>query len=415
MRLLGPLTVASLVWASGAQAENAPLVNLLTAAPTTIAVSSTVDNLAIKPAHIADGRLDTAWNSATGQIIGAWVEVRVPAGAHVKQLKLTAGFATVSRRLGDLFTQNARIKKLRISMAGRPIKDVTLDPTRRDLQTIDVDLSGGDVRLEVIAAEPGTKKTWREACISELEVWGTLPAGTTAPAKKLHPEVRIGALDALPVLTKAECRKAVLTPERAIRGAQITLDEQIALSKDVTICRFDRQAKGSLDVTVDIAAVSRGKRTLLGSALIQTIRRGEEPETAETQGMGPTEHADRVTLRPVPLTTTETALLVDVVDDQGGWYGGGGTVASTLYQVTSTGLVDIASWTSRRSKNVEGGSSDECELVDPTVGAKLPKRLELACHSTDEDWHNDDATKRGMNDHERTDHLTWDGARYVKD
>ena len=77
-------------------------------------------------------------------------------------------------------------------------------------------------------------------------------------------------------------------------------------------------------------------------------------------------------------------------------------------------LDDIASWTSSHDKGMEGGSSDECELVDPTVGAKLPKRLELACHSTNEDWHNDDVDKRGMNDQERTDYLKWNGSRYDK-
>ena len=396
-----------------AGAEEAPLVNLLTGGPATIAVSSTVNNATIRPEHIADGKLDTAWNSATGQIIGAWVEVRVPAGARIKQIKLTPGFAAVDRRLGDLFTKNARIKKLRLSHAGRPIKDVTLDPTRRTLQTIDVDLPGGDLRLEVLAAEPGTRKAWREACISELEVWGTLPGGAAAPNKRTRPAVRLGSLDARPVLSKADCRVIVLTADRKIPGARITVDEQVALSKDVTICRFDRQAADSRDVTVDVAAVDRRTRTVRGAVVTETIQRGEEPEHEFTKGMGPTEHTDRVELRSIPLTRTETALLVDVIADRGSWFDGGGTTATTLYRVSASGLDAIASWTSSRGTHVEGGSSNECELALPTVGAKLPARLELACHSTDEDWHNEDEDKRGMNEQERTEFLRWDGARYT--
>jgi hypothetical protein len=376
-------------------------------------VSSTVDNVKIRPEHIADGKLDTAWNSATCQIIGAWVEVRVPTGAHIKQIKLTPGFAAVDKRLGDLFTKNARIKKLRLYHAGRPIKDVTLDPAKRELQTIDVDLAGGDLRLEVIAAEPGSKKTWREACISELEVWGTLPAGTVASAKKLKPAVRLGSLDSLPVLSKADCRSIVLTADNKIPRSKITVDEQIALSTDVTICRFDRELKDALDVTVDIAAVSRRTRKMLGTGLTEMIQRGDEPANSQfDQGPGPTQHSDRVALRLVPLTTTELALLVEVVADQGSWFGGGGSTKSTLYRVSANGLGDIASWTSNRDKGMEGGSSDECELDAPTVAAKLPKRLELSCHSTDEDWHNDDVDKRGMNDKYRTDVLKWNGTRY---
>lgn len=399
--------------ASTARADNAPLVDLLTSAPSTIAVSSTVDNVKIRPEHIADGTLDTAWNSATGQIIGAWVEVRVVAGARIKQIKLTPGFSFVDKRLGDLFTQNARIKKLRLFSGGRPIKDVTLDPSKRDLQTIDVDLAGGDLRLEVIAAEPGSRKTWREACISELQVWGTLPIGTAVAARRLKPAVRLGSLDALPVLSKAECRTVMLTPGNKISGATITVDEQIAISKEVTICRFDRQAAGSLGVTVDIAAVDRRTRKLLGTALTETIEHGEEPETGATQGMGPTEHTDRVELRTVPLTSTEVALLVEVVTGQGAWFGGVGATKATLYRVSPIGLEDIASWTSSHDNNLEGGSSDDCELVAPTVGAKRPARLELSCHSTNQDWHNDDHQKRGMNDQDRTEYLKWNGSRFA--
>lgn len=407
------VVVASLAAGRAARAEEPPLVNLLTSAPSTIAVSSTVDNATIRPEHIADGKLDTAWNSATGQIIGAWVEVRVPAGARIKQIKLTPGFAAVDRRLGDLFTKNARIRALRLSHAGRPIKDVILDPTRRTLQTIDVDLPGGDLRLEVLAAEPGSKKAWREACISELEVWGTLPGGAAAPTKRTRPSVRLRSLDALPVLSKADCRVIVLTSDRKISGARITVDEQVALSQAVTICRFDRQVAGSLDVTVDLAAVDRRTRTVLGALVTETIQRGEEPEHEFTRGMGPTEHTDRVELRSVPLTRTETGLLVDVITDHGSWFDGGGATATTLYRVSASGLDAIAQWTSSRDKGMEGGSSSECELVAPTVGSKLPARLELACRSTDEDWHNEDEDKRGMNEQERTEYLRWDGTRYT--
>ncbi len=410
MGKLGMVVVVGLTLAVIASPARAEDVNLLTSGPSTIAVSSTVDNVTIRPEHIADGKLATAWNSATGQIIGAWVAVRVPAGARIKQIKLTPGFSSVDKRLGDLFTKNARIKKLRLHHAGRPVRDITLDPTKRGLQTLDVDLAGGDLALEVLEAEPGSKKSWREACISELEVWGTLPAG--AVAKKARPAVRIGSLDALPVLSKADCRTIVLTAATKIPGSTITVDQQVAVSKDTTICRFDREIADSLDVTVDIAAVDRRTRTIIGTAVKETIKRGEEPE--EMENMGPTSHTDRVELRLVPLTTTESALLVEVIADHGAWFAGGGSTNATLYRVSPTGLDDIASWTSSNGKHVEGGSSDECELVAPTVGTRIPKRLELSCHTTDEDWHNDDIDKRGMNDEYRTDYLTWNGSRYQK-
>jgi len=412
-KLAGVVATIVYAFAPSARADTAPIVNLLTSAPSTIAVSSTVDNANIRPEHIADGKLETAWNSATGQIIGAWVEVRVPLGARIKQIKLTPGFSAVDKKLGDLFTKNARIKKVRFYHAGRPIKDVTLDSTKRDLQMIDVDLAGGDLKIEVIAAEPGSKKNWREACISELEVWGTLPVGTVASAKKTKPSVRLGSLDAVPVLSKADCRTALLTAANKVEGSRLSVDQQIAISKDITICRFDREAKTSRYVTVDIAAVSRRTRAVLGTAMSETIEQGEEPANAMTQGEGPTEHSDHVELKIIPLTTTENALLVESITSSGAWFGGGGSTTATLYRVSASGLDDIATWTSKRDKGMEGGSSDECELVEPTVGAKLPKRIELSCHSTDEDWHNDDVDKRGMNEKERTEFLTWNGSLYA--
>jgi hypothetical protein len=87
-------------------------VNLLVSAPTTVAVSSTVDNAKIVPAHLVDGKLDTAWNSRTGDLVGAWVAVRVPKEAHVTSIKLTAGFVK-SDKTGDLFAMNLVVRGAR--------------------------------------------------------------------------------------------------------------------------------------------------------------------------------------------------------------------------------------------------------------------------------------------------------------
>lgn len=79
--------------ASSAYADD---VNLLTSTPTTVAVSSTVANANILPEHLVDGKLATAWNSRTGELVGSWIAVRVPPDAKVKTIKLTA--ACASRR-----------------------------------------------------------------------------------------------------------------------------------------------------------------------------------------------------------------------------------------------------------------------------------------------------------------------------
>src|SRR4051812_28926948 len=165
------MRAASLILLACASVAHADDVNLVVSVPTTIAVSSTVDNRTILPDHLVDGKLDTAWNSRTNQLIGAWVGVRLPADVHVDSIKLTAGFTKKDKRYGDLFTMNPRIKKVRVLRDGKLAAEQTLDPELRTLQEIKINAAGGDYRIEIADLIPGTKKTWREVPISELEVW----------------------------------------------------------------------------------------------------------------------------------------------------------------------------------------------------------------------------------------------------
>jgi hypothetical protein len=164
-----------------------------------VAVSSTVDNPRDLPEHLIDRKASTAWNGRTGDLVGAWMAFRVPQEARVRQIRITCGFDAhgpdvAGKRGSDLFTLNQRIKKLRITRDGEPLRDVELDVDKRDAQTIDVDAAGGDFVLTVIEVVPGTKKEWRELVVSELDVVG-------APGKALRPtahtpRVRVGSLDA---------------------------------------------------------------------------------------------------------------------------------------------------------------------------------------------------------------------------
>jgi hypothetical protein len=169
-----------------------PSINVLTSTPSVIAVSSTVANSRFLPEHLVDGEPGTAWNSRTGDLQGAWVEVDALAVKRITAIRLYAGFARIENGQ-DLFLMNPRIRKVRIwPYYGKPIER-TLDPDDRQLQEITVDLPLGYVRIEVIEIVPGTKPAWREICISELEVWGVLfPDAASVPSK---PIVRVGSLD----------------------------------------------------------------------------------------------------------------------------------------------------------------------------------------------------------------------------
>jgi hypothetical protein len=167
------------------------LVELLHAVPSTVRVSSKVRNKAIKPQHLVDRDLQTAWNSMTGDLVGAWIEVPVPGGATVEEIRLTVGHTGKGKKGEDWFLMNPRIRRVIVTVDGKDQPPVELDITKRGLQSLRVHATTS-ARVTIDAVELGTKKSWRETCVSELEVWGAPPAGWTAPAKPVTPTVEVG-------------------------------------------------------------------------------------------------------------------------------------------------------------------------------------------------------------------------------
>lgn len=184
---------------AGRQAEAAP-PNLLELVPSKIAVSSTVQNPRDFPEHLLDGKLDTAWNGKTGDLVGGWIRFRVPADAKVSYVELTAGYARVKGE-EDLFLENHRIKRVQISHDGKVVGEHALDPSSRSMQRIPLAAlcgasCGGAFELKVLEVEPGTKKEWRELVVSELRVVGE-PGKTRAPEDYV-PRIGVGSYDAYP-------------------------------------------------------------------------------------------------------------------------------------------------------------------------------------------------------------------------
>jgi hypothetical protein len=173
-----------------------PLVDLLQATDSQVAVSSNVDNPKDFPEHLVDGKPETAWNGKTGDLHG-WISFRVPDDARVTKLLITAGFDKKNAE-GDLFTMNHRIKKIRVTRNGELVGEQSLDIAKRTLQPMTIDKAGGTFRVDVLETEPGSKKEWKELCVSEMRVLGTL--GKTGIKKTPRiPDVRVGALGGVKV------------------------------------------------------------------------------------------------------------------------------------------------------------------------------------------------------------------------
>lgn len=165
-------------------------VDLLHWSPASVGVSSNVDNPRDYPEHLVDGKPETAWNGRTGDLT-ARIAFRVPKGAYVRRIELSAGFDKKGPK-GDLFTMNHRIKRVRVTREGddgaesassKVIGEFTLDTSQRLPQPIPVGGSGGVYLIDVLEAEPGTNKAWRELVVSELHVMGEPGASKLAKAR----------------------------------------------------------------------------------------------------------------------------------------------------------------------------------------------------------------------------------------
>lgn len=379
-------------------------VNLLKSTETTVAVSSTVANAAILPEHLVDGKLSTAWNSQTGELAGAWIAVRVPVGARVKTIKLTAGFTHKHKKLGDLFTLNPRIKKVRVSQNGKTIVEKELDIENRGLQEIAVDLPGGDFEVRAIEVVPGKKKNWRETCVSELEVWGTAPK-----IGKAKPAVRIRSLDAPPTLTPEQCVKAVFPDARGGRigpdktDEVITAIEAIPFSSAVVVCRIDHKEKGSTDTTVEVASVKRTTKPTV-------IAKIDERFTTEDRPNEGTGDAGSVTITVMPLTLSEHVVVVETSQGSYGPMSSVGTSTSKLYRVGASALDELLDWKSSHDDG-ESTKGDRCELQPFTPKKAMPV-LEVHCEESFGHFHDENPDDRGIDTKERTERYVWKNGAY---
>lgn len=176
-------------------------VDLLHAVRSDVAVSSAYRNQRSQAVALIDGDLETAWNSSTGELVGAAIEVRLPPDAQVSAIMLTAGFTHLQQDT-DLFLGNHRVARIRVLREGVEVGSFPLDVNVRTLQRIPLEGAGGVYRIEVSEVLAGTNARWRETCISELQILGHAPEAR--PGRRI-PHLTVGPLPAA---------QTPVTPER---------------------------------------------------------------------------------------------------------------------------------------------------------------------------------------------------------
>lgn len=149
-------------------------MDLLQAVPTTVRVSSVNRGRVQRVARLFDGDRQTAWNSESDDLVGAWIEVTLPADAQVEHVELTSGHIREGGA-SDLFQGNHRVKKVRVLRDGEEVGTYDLDTDSRSLQSVPASGPGGTWRIEVAEVVAGSRPTWKEVCVSELRFVGRAP------------------------------------------------------------------------------------------------------------------------------------------------------------------------------------------------------------------------------------------------
>lgn len=152
-----------------------PPVNLLSSVSTQLAASSVYRDHPTQIGKMLDGDTETAWNSRTGDLVGAWIEVRVPDDAQVTGAAMIVGFTHANAEGRDLFVANPRVTKVRVSHGEEVLGEFELDPEVRTLQPFAFEGVGGVFRVEVLEVLAGSNESWRETCISEFQLMGRAP------------------------------------------------------------------------------------------------------------------------------------------------------------------------------------------------------------------------------------------------
>lgn len=225
-------------------AATAP-IDLLRSVPTALGASSAYREEVGQLARLVDGDLETSWNSRSGDLVGAWLEVRVPEGATVTSIELTAGFTRVRDEGTDLFAGNHRVTRVRVSRDGTELGVHSLDAESRALQSLPVEGPAGLYRLEVLDVVAGSRADWREACISELRVMGRAPGGRPGA---FGPRTAIGETPAIDEAASA----AAAVPVAAVAAADAAAaDPTAAPAADSTAAPGPAALHSTLDALLE--------------------------------------------------------------------------------------------------------------------------------------------------------------------
>lgn len=222
-------------------------LDLLHAIHTEIAVSSAYRDQAAQIGRLFDGDPNTAWNSRTGDLVGAWIEIRIPAGAEVDSIDLIPGFARTDGET-SLFTGNHRVSGVRVLLNGEELDTLDVATDSPEMVHLGVVGGGGVYRIEITSVLPGSRTDWQEICISELQVIGRAPGAIEGSAE---PIAAIGTLPDVWVPDRASIEASHVREDRWLPQAWYDFELEVAVEPGMAARRGRPIDGAGMDATRD--------------------------------------------------------------------------------------------------------------------------------------------------------------------
>ncbi len=135
-----------------------------------VKVSSWLKNKSqYEPPKMFDGKLDTSWQEGKDDYgIGEWIEISFPL-ENSYSISLVNGFVKNTKKYGNLYTKNSRVKKVKV-LYGEGLQEqveVDLEDNRMDFQSLG-NFKTSKIKIIIMEVYPGEK--WKDTSISELKI-----------------------------------------------------------------------------------------------------------------------------------------------------------------------------------------------------------------------------------------------------
>lgn len=120
-----------------------------------------------------DDSSSTAWNEGgRGPGDGEWIQANFSTPHTVHRIRMATGWNYVSTTSGDLFTGNSHLRRVRIVLDGRVIRERDVGVDEREITFEGLDVPTTRVRIVALGVWQGLR--WSDLCLSEVAIEGDL-------------------------------------------------------------------------------------------------------------------------------------------------------------------------------------------------------------------------------------------------